>query len=45
MRTALNIIWVVLAGIWLALGYVIAAVLMATSPPEGAIAIGTEADE
>lgn len=29
MRTLLNIIWLVLAGIWLALGYVIAAVLMA----------------
>ena len=29
MRTLLNIIWLVLAGIWLALGYCIAAVLMA----------------
>jgi uncharacterized membrane protein YccF (DUF307 family) len=29
MRTLLNIIWLVLAGVWLALGYCIAAVLMA----------------
>jgi uncharacterized membrane protein YccF (DUF307 family) len=29
MRTLLNIIWLVLAGVWLALGYLIAAVLMA----------------
>jgi uncharacterized membrane protein YccF (DUF307 family) len=29
MRTVLNIIWLVLAGIWLALGYVLAAVIMA----------------
>ena len=29
MRTLLNIIWLVLAGIWLALGYLIAAVIMA----------------
>src|SRR5918994_3027857 len=28
MRTLLNVIWVVLAGVWLALGYVLAAVLM-----------------
>jgi uncharacterized membrane protein YccF (DUF307 family) len=29
VRTLLNIIWLVLAGIWLALGYLFAAVLMA----------------
>jgi len=29
MRTLLNVLWLVLAGIWLALGYVLAAVLMA----------------
>ena len=29
MRLILNIIWLVLAGIWLAIGYVIAAVLLA----------------
>ena len=29
MRTLLNLIWLVLAGVWLAAGYVIAAVLMA----------------
>jgi uncharacterized membrane protein YccF (DUF307 family) len=29
MRTLLNIIWLVLAGIWLALGYLVAAVIMA----------------
>ena len=29
MRTVLNILWLVLAGIWLALGYVLAAVLLA----------------
>ena len=29
MRVTLNIIWLVLAGIWLAIGYVIAAVLLA----------------
>jgi uncharacterized membrane protein YccF (DUF307 family) len=29
MRTALNVIWLVLAGVWLALGYVLAAVIMA----------------
>jgi uncharacterized membrane protein YccF (DUF307 family) len=29
MRTLLNIIWLVLAGVWLALGYLFAAVLMA----------------
>ena len=29
MRTLLNIIWLVLAGIWLALGYLLAAVLLA----------------
>jgi uncharacterized membrane protein YccF (DUF307 family) len=29
MRTLLNIIWLVLAGVWLALGYCIATVLMA----------------
>jgi len=29
MRTLLNIIWLVLAGVWLALGYCLAAVLMA----------------
>lgn len=29
MRTLLNIIWLVLAGFWLALGYCVAAVLMA----------------
>ena len=29
MKTLLNIIWLVLAGIWLALGYVFAAVLLA----------------
>jgi uncharacterized membrane protein YccF (DUF307 family) len=29
MRTVLNIIWLVLAGIWLALAYLIAAVLLA----------------
>ena len=29
MRTLLNIIWLVLAGIWLALGYILAAVLLA----------------
>jgi uncharacterized membrane protein YccF (DUF307 family) len=29
MRTILNVIWLVLAGVWLALGYLIAAALMA----------------
>jgi uncharacterized membrane protein YccF (DUF307 family) len=29
MRVLLNIIWLILAGVWLALGYVIAAALMA----------------
>lgn len=29
MRTLLNIIWLVLAGVWLALGYLLAAVIMA----------------
>ncbi|HET7856525.1 MAG TPA: YccF domain-containing protein [Gaiellaceae bacterium] len=29
MRVVLNIIWLVLAGVWLAIGYVLAAVLMA----------------
>jgi uncharacterized membrane protein YccF (DUF307 family) len=29
MRVVLNVIWLVLAGVWLALGYCIAAVLMA----------------
>jgi uncharacterized membrane protein YccF (DUF307 family) len=29
LRTLLNIIWVVLAGFWLALGYLLAALLMA----------------
>jgi uncharacterized membrane protein YccF (DUF307 family) len=29
MRTVLNILWLVLAGLWLALGYVLAAVIMA----------------
>ena len=29
MRTLLNVLWLVLAGLWLALGYVLAAVLMA----------------
>jgi uncharacterized membrane protein YccF (DUF307 family) len=29
MRTVLNIIWLVLAGVWLALGYLIAALIMA----------------
>lgn len=29
MRTVLNVIWLVLAGFWLALGYVLAAVLLA----------------
>jgi uncharacterized membrane protein YccF (DUF307 family) len=29
MRTVLNVIWLVLAGVWLALGYVLAAVIMA----------------
>lgn len=29
MKTALNIIWLVLAGVWLALGYLLAAVLLA----------------
>jgi uncharacterized membrane protein YccF (DUF307 family) len=29
MRTLLNVLWLVLAGLWLALGYVIAAVIMA----------------
>ena len=28
MRTILNVIWLILAGIWLALGYLIAAVIM-----------------
>ena len=28
MRTLLNIIWLILAGVWLALGYVIAGVIM-----------------
>ena len=29
MKTLLNIIWLVLAGVWLALGYLVAAVLLA----------------
>jgi uncharacterized membrane protein YccF (DUF307 family) len=29
MRTLLNVLWLVLAGLWLALGYVLAAVIMA----------------
>ena len=29
MKTILNVIWLVFAGIWLALGYVLAAILMA----------------
>ncbi len=29
MRFVLNVIWLVLAGIWLALGYLVAAVLLA----------------
>jgi len=29
MKTVLNILWLVLAGVWLALGYLIAAVLLA----------------
>ncbi len=29
MRVILNIIWLILAGVWLALGYLIAAALMA----------------
>lgn len=50
MRTLLNIIWLVLACIWLAFGYCIAAVLMAITtrhkglsvvgPAEGAIVVG-----
>lgn len=28
MRTILNIVWLVLAGLWLAIGYVIAAIIM-----------------
>lgn len=29
MKTVLNIIWLILAGVWLALGYLLAAVIMA----------------
>jgi len=29
MKTILNVIWLVLAGVWLALGYLVAAVIMA----------------
>ena len=31
MKTLLNVIWLVLAGVWLALGYAIAAVLLAVT--------------
>ena len=36
VKTLLNIIWLVLAGIWLALGYVFAAVLLVTGRLIGA---------
>jgi uncharacterized membrane protein YccF (DUF307 family) len=31
MRTLLNIIWLVLAGVWLAIGYTLAALLLVRS--------------